>query len=84
MLHLCNYYYVIISFQETLSDELDVLLEASFGLQVLLLPASVCPVCLSSVCLCLSLCLSVCLCQSQARPRDNPSPFPARITKFGP
>ena len=46
--------------------------EASFGLRVLSLPASVC--------------LYVCLCvhQSRACPRDNSSPVQARITKFGP
>ena len=45
--------------------------EASFGLRVLSLPASVC----------LSVCLSVC--QSRVCPRDNSSPVQARITKFG-
>ena len=42
--------------------------EASFGLQILSLPASVC--------------LSVC--QSLACPRDNSGPVQTRITKFGP
>ena len=45
--------------------------EASFGLRVLLLPASVC------VCVCL------CVCQSRVCPRDNSSPVQGRITKFG-
>ena len=44
--------------------------EASFGLQVLWLPASVC--------------VSVCVCQSFACPRDNSGLVQARITKFGP
>ena len=44
--------------------------EASFGLRVLSLPASVC------------VCLSVC--QSLACPRDNSGPVQARIAKFGP
>ena len=48
--------------------------EASFGLRVLSLPAS--------VCVCLSVCLSVC--QSLACPHDNSGPIQARITKFGP
>ena len=48
--------------------------EASFGLRVLSLPAS--------VCVCLSVCLSVC--QSLACPRDNSGPVQARIAKFGP
>ena len=43
--------------------------EASFGLRVLSLPASVC------------VCLSVC--QSLACPRDNSGPVQARIAKFG-
>ena len=47
--------------------------EASFGLRVLSLPAS--------VCVCVSVCLSVC--QSRVCPRDNSSPVQARITKFG-
>ena len=46
--------------------------EASFGLRVLSLPASVC----------VSVCLSVC--QSRVCPRDNSSPVQPRITKFGP
>ena len=46
--------------------------EASFGLRVLSLPASVC----------VSVCLSVC--QSLACPRDNSGPVQARIAKFGP
>ena len=50
--------------------------EASFGLRVLSLPASVC------VCVCLSVCLSVC--QSLACPGDNSGPVQARIAKFGP
>ena len=49
--------------------------EASFGLRVLSLPASVC------VCVCVSVCLSVC--QSRVCPRDNSSPVQTRITKFG-
>ena len=48
--------------------------EASFGLRVLSLPAS--------VCVCLSVCLSVC--QSLACPCDNSGPVQARIAKFGP
>ena len=48
--------------------------EASFGLRVLSLPAS--------VCVCLSVCLSVC--QSRVCPRDNSSPVQPRITKIGP
>ena len=48
--------------------------EASFGLRVLSLPAS--------VCVCVSVCLSVC--QSLACPRDNSGPVQARIAKFGP
>ena len=40
--------------------------EASFGLRILSLPASVC------VCVCVSVCLSVC--QSLACPRDNSGP----------
>ena len=43
--------------------------EASFGLQVLSLPASVC------------VCVSVC--QSLACPRDNSRAVQARIAKFG-
>ena len=50
--------------------------EASFGLRVLSLPASVC------VCVCLSVCPSVC--QSLACPRDNSGPVQARIAKFRP
>ena len=50
--------------------------EASFGLRVLSLPASVC------VCVCLSVCPSVC--HSLACPRDNSGPVQDRITKFGP
>ena len=50
--------------------------EASFGLRVLSLPASVC------VCVCVSVCLSVC--QSLACPGDNSGPVQARIAKFGP
>ena len=46
--------------------------EASFGLWVLSLPASVCA----------SVCQSVC--QSLACPRDNSGPVQVRITKFGP
>ena len=46
--------------------------EASFGLRVLSLPASVC------MCVCQS------VCQSLACPRDNSGPVQARITKFGP
>ena len=48
--------------------------EASFGLRVLSLPAS--------VCVCVSVCLSVC--QSLACPRDNSGPVQVRIAKFGP
>ena len=48
--------------------------EASFGLRVLSLPAS--------VCVCVSVCLSVC--QSLACPDDNSRPVQARIVKFGP
>ena len=48
--------------------------EASFGLRLLSLPASV------YVCVCV--CLSVC--QSLASPRDNTGPVRARITKFRP
>ena len=54
----------------------DFLPEASFGLRVLSLPASVC------VSVCLSVCLSVR--QSLACPRDNSGPVQAKITKFGP
>ena len=43
--------------------------EASFGLRVLSLPASVC--------------LCVCVCQSRACPHDNSPLVQARITKFG-
>ena len=50
--------------------------EASFGLRVLSLPASVC------VCVCLSVCPYVC--QSLACPRDNSGPVQATIAKFGP
>ena len=46
--------------------------EASFGLRVLSLLASVC------VCVCLS------VCQSLACPRDNSGPVHARIATFGP
>ena len=46
--------------------------EASFGLQVLSFPASVC------------LCDYQSVCQSLACPRDNSGPVQARITKFGP
>ena len=46
--------------------------EASIGLRVLSLPASVC------VCVCPS------VCQSRACPSDNSWPVSARITKFGP
>ena len=46
--------------------------EASFGLRVLSLPASVC----------VSVCLSVC--QSLVCPSDNSGHVSARITKFGP
>ena len=46
--------------------------EASFGLRVLSLPASVC------VCVILS------VCQSLACPRNNSGPVQARIAKFGP
>ena len=45
--------------------------EASFGLRVLSLPASVC------------LCIRVCVCQSRACPHDNSPLVQARITKFG-
>ena len=45
--------------------------EASFGLRVLSLPASVC------------LCVCPSVHQSWACPRDNSSPVSARITKFG-
>ena len=45
--------------------------EASFGLRVLSLPASVC------VCVCLS------VCQSLACPRDNSGPVQGRTTKVG-
>ena len=48
--------------------------EASFGLQVLSSPASVC----------LCVCLCVCVYQSPASPYNNLSPIQARITKFGP
>ena len=46
--------------------------EASFGLQVLSLPASVC----------LCVCVSVCVCQSRACPHDYSPLIQARITKF--
>ena len=45
--------------------------EASFGLRVLSLPASVCS------------CVRVCVCQSRACPHDNSPLVQARITKFG-
>ena len=45
--------------------------EASFGLRVLSLPAS--------VCVCLPVCVSITSC-----PRDNSGPVQARIAKFGP
>ena len=45
--------------------------EASFGLRVLSLPASVCP------------CVCVCVCQSRACPHDNSPLVQSRITKFG-
>ena len=48
--------------------------EASFGLRVLSLPAS--------VCVCLSVCLSVC--QSLVCPRNNSGLVQAKITKLGP
>ena len=48
--------------------------EASFSLQVLLLPKSVC------VCEC----LCVCVCEPLACLHDNSSPAPARIIQFGP
>ena len=48
--------------------------EASFGLRVLSLPASVCV----SVCVCQS------VCQSLACPHNNLGPIQARIAKFGP
>ena len=48
-----------------------VLPEASFGLRVLSLPASVC------------LCVRQCVHQSRACPQDNSSRVQARITKFG-
>ena len=46
--------------------------EASFGLRVLSLPASVC------VCVCLF------VCQSLVCPRNNSGPVQAKITKLGP
>ena len=49
--------------------------EASFGLRVLSLPASVC------LCVCVSVC--PCMYQSQACPHDNSPLVQARITKFG-
>ena len=50
--------------------------EASYGLRVLSLPASVC------VCVCVYVC--VCVRQSSVCPDDNLSPAQATITKFGP
>ena len=50
----------------------DLLPEASYGLRVLSLPAS------------LSLSVCVCVRQSPVCPRDNLSPVQARITEFGP
>ena len=55
-----------------INKHLHLLPEASFGLRVLSLPAS--------VCVCLSVCLSVC--QSRVCPRDNSSPVQVRISKF--
>ena len=55
------------------SCSLDKIPEASFGLRVLLLPAS--------VCLCVR--VSVCVCQSWACPHDNSPLVQAIITKFG-
>ena len=51
------------------------LTEASFGLRVLSLPAS--------VCLCVRVSVCPCVYQSLACPHDNSSSGQARITKFG-
>ena len=69
MIYFVSAMWVIIGFDHSF------LPEASFGLRVLSLPASVC----------VSVCLSVCLfvCQSLACPRDNSRPVQARTTKFG-
>ena len=52
--------------------------EASYGLRVLSLPASVC------VCVCVCVYVCVCVRQSSVCPDDNLSPAQATITKFGP
>ena len=70
------YLFIIIYFSYLFLLFFPFLPEASFGLRVLSLPASVC------VCVCLSVCLSVC--QSLACPGDNSGPVQARIAKFGP
>ena len=67
--------YVVISMPLCVTDypyDNPFLPDASFGLRVLSLPASVC------VCVCPS------VRQSRAGPRDNSSPVSARITKFEP
>ena len=69
--HRAHYDVIVMRFMKWLQHK-RFLPEASFGLRVLSLPASVC------VCVCLS------VCQSLACPRDNSGPVQARIAKFGP